>query len=133
MQFYYGEKMPLRLLDEAEFWKRQEQEHTVVIRKIVGNLEPEFVRQLQDWEQALAQTEATVAKYIETVIRSGYKITPAMQQQITGLIEFALDQSQKFILLLNRIATGSKAVRDNLTALIVINHIRRESESILSG
>ena len=28
MQFYYGHQMPLRVLDEAEFWKHQEEEHT---------------------------------------------------------------------------------------------------------
>lgn len=33
MQFYYGQQMPLRILDEAEFWKNQEEEHTVVIRE----------------------------------------------------------------------------------------------------
>jgi len=35
MQFYYGHQMPLRILDEAEFWKRQEEEHTIVIRELV--------------------------------------------------------------------------------------------------
>jgi hypothetical protein len=34
MQFYYGQQMPLRILDEAEFWKHQEEEHTVVIREL---------------------------------------------------------------------------------------------------
>nr|WP_027417925.1 DUF2935 domain-containing protein [Aneurinibacillus terranovensis] len=42
MQFYYGDKMPLRILDEIEFWKQQEAEHTVVIRELVSNLEGEF-------------------------------------------------------------------------------------------
>lgn len=39
MQFYYGQHMPLRILDEAEFWKHQEEEHTVVIRELVTGLE----------------------------------------------------------------------------------------------
>lgn len=38
MQFYYGNQMPLRVLDECEFWKHQE-EHTVANRKLVKNLE----------------------------------------------------------------------------------------------
>jgi hypothetical protein len=32
MQFYYGDRNLLRVLDEIEFWKRQEAGHTVVIR-----------------------------------------------------------------------------------------------------
>ena len=48
MQFYYGGQMPLRILDEAEFWKHQEQEHTVVIRELVDNLEEEYVNALME-------------------------------------------------------------------------------------
>ena len=39
MRFYYGDKTPLRVLDEIEFWKQQESEHTVVILQIVDDLE----------------------------------------------------------------------------------------------
>jgi hypothetical protein len=56
MQFYYDDKMPLRILDEGEFWKHQESEHTDVIRALVKDLEPQFVTALQAWEQALANT-----------------------------------------------------------------------------
>ena len=49
MQFYYGNKMVHRVLDEAEFWKQQEAEHTVVIREVVPNLEQRFVRQLEQF------------------------------------------------------------------------------------
>lgn len=128
MQFYYGEKNLLRILDETEFWKRQEAEHTVVIRQMVTNLEVGFVRILQEWEQAFAQTEGVAVKYIETIIRSNYNISPALEQQIIQFIDFALTQSQKFILLLNQIVSESQAVRNNPVALVVINHIRRESE-----
>lgn len=38
MQFYYGNQMPLRVLDECEFWKHQEEEHTVVIRELVKKI-----------------------------------------------------------------------------------------------
>jgi hypothetical protein len=55
MQFYYGNKMVHRVLDEAEFWKQQEAEHTVVIREVVPNLEQRFVRQLEQFELAFQQ------------------------------------------------------------------------------
>jgi len=48
MQFYYGNQMPLRVLDEAEFWKHQEEEHTVVIRELVKDLEQKYVEALKE-------------------------------------------------------------------------------------
>ena len=53
MQFYYGEQMPLRVLDEAEFWKRQESEHTVVIREAFDDLEASCVEALKKWEKEI--------------------------------------------------------------------------------
>jgi hypothetical protein len=47
MQFYYGQQMPLRILDEAEFWKHQEEEHTVVIRELVAGLESSYIEALK--------------------------------------------------------------------------------------
>jgi len=128
MQFYYGERNLSRVLDEAEFWKRQEAEHTVVIRQIVNNLESEFVSQLQQFEQAFHQTEGMVVKYVETIIRSGGNVSLIMQQQIMQLIDLALHQSQQFIILLNRLLSESEAIHNNPVAAVVINHIRRESE-----
>lgn len=128
MQFYYGESMPLRILDEVQFWKRQEEEHTVVIRNIVVNLESNFVKQLEEWGRVLAQTEGTAVKYIETVIRLKNRINQALRQQIMQFVGYALHQSQNFIALLNQMVADSEAVRNNLTAVVVINHIRRESE-----
>ena len=127
MRFNYGDKTLLRVLDEAEFWKRQEAEHTVVIRVLVNNLETGFVEQLRAWEQVFAQTDACVGKYIETIVRSGYCITPELKKEILELIRIAIGQSQNFIALLNSISAESQAVRGNPTALVVINHIRRES------
>jgi hypothetical protein len=46
VQFHYDEKMPLRILDEGDFWKLQESEHTIVLRELVPNLEEEFVQAL---------------------------------------------------------------------------------------
>lgn len=128
MQFYYGEMNLLRILDEGEFWKRQEEEHTIVIRQMLPNLEENFVRQLREWEQIFAQTEGTIVKYMETIIRADYYVNPLVQQQILQLIAVIMNQSKDFILLLNRIAAESNAVQNNLTALVLINHIRRESE-----
>ncbi len=128
MQFYYGDRNLLRILDEVQFWKRQEAEHTVVIRQVVENLEPQYVKLLQEWEQAFIQTEGVATKYMEAVIRANYSVSPVLEQQIVRFINYALTQSQNFILLLNEIETQSGVVRNNPVARVVIDHIRRESE-----
>lgn len=71
MQFYYGQQMPLRILDEAEFWKHQEEEHTVVIRELTPDLEQEYVDALKEWEKVLGETRHQVLRFIETVTRTG--------------------------------------------------------------
>lgn len=128
MQFYYGDKMPLRILDEGEFWKLQEAEHTIVIRALVPNLEPEFVTALGEWEQALSQTQGMFVRFIELVVRAGHRISQRAYRQILELVAFALEQSRQFISLLNQLGAESAALRGNPTAVAVLNHIRRESE-----
>ncbi|MDB5054420.1 MAG: hypothetical protein JWM44_2470 [Bacilli bacterium] len=128
MQFYYGDKMPLRILDEGEFWKLQESEHTDVIRALVPNLETQFVQALKSWEQAFSRTQATFVQYIETVVRSGQHFNPQFYTQVLQLVQFATKQSQQFISLLNQLGTESQALKQNPTAIVVLNHIRRESE-----
>ncbi|NRD76174.1 DUF2935 domain-containing protein [Bacillus sp. BRMEA1] len=128
MQFYYGQQMPLRILDEAEFWKHQEEEHTVVIRELVKGLEEEFVDALQKWETALAETHQQVVRYIETVIRSGMQVSDQLYQEVLQLVSYCLQQSQSFIQLCEQIKTQSVAVSSNHTAKVVLLHIIRESE-----
>lgn len=128
MQFYYGQQMPLRILDEAEFWKHQEEEHTVVIRELVSGLEHEFVDALKKWEAALGETHQQVVRYIESVIRSGYQISDQLYQHVLQLVAYCLDQSLSFIKLCEQIKTQSAAVSSNPTAKVVLNHIIRESE-----
>jgi len=128
MQFYYGERTLARALDEADFWKRQEAEHTVVLRQIVPNLEPRFVIQLQQYELSFNQAKGLVTKFIETSVRTRGNISRSMQQQILEFLQKALEQSRQFIQLLDQILAESNPVRVSTVAPIVINHIRRESE-----
>lgn len=128
MQYRYGVQTPLRVLDEIELWKHQEGEHTVVIRQIVPDLEEELVEELQNWEQVFAQTEAIAVRYIEAVNRSMGIINPILMQNIRQFAMFAVNQSCSFVAFLNRLTAQSEAVRNNDIAIIVINHIRRESE-----
>jgi hypothetical protein len=128
VQFYYGEKMPLRVLDEVEFWKQQEAEHTVVIRELAPSLEPQFVTALQQWEQAFSQTNAAARRYIETEVRSRGNIRPEVYRDIMQLVDCSLSQSHQFVQFLNFLAAESAVIKSNLTVITVLNHIRRESE-----
>ncbi|OYD09904.1 hypothetical protein CHM34_02715 [Paludifilum halophilum] len=128
MQFYYGEQQPLRILDEEEFWKQQEAEHTVVIREVVEGLEEKYIKILKEWERAFYQTRERVVSYIETVIRSTGRISPELYQEIFSLTYFCYDQSTRFIAFLNELMENSEPIRSNLIAQVVMRHIIRESE-----
>lgn len=127
MRFFYGSQMPLRVLDEAEFWKMQEAEHTVVIREAFCHLEKKYVDVLKEWEQALKKTRQTVVSYIETVIRSAY-IPPRLFRKIRRLIAFCLEESMRFIKLCRHIKKYSKVAKENPVAQTILDHIIQESE-----
>lgn len=120
--------MPLRILDEAEFWKHQEEEHTVVIRELVSGLEGEYVDALKEWEQALSKTHQQVVRYIESIVRSPYYIPDQLYNSVLKLVDFCLHQSLAFIKLCQQIKNNSEAVSNNPTAKVVLDHIIRESE-----
>jgi hypothetical protein len=128
MQFYYGDQNLLRVLDEAEFWKRQEAEHTVVIREIVPGLEANYVNRLQVFERAFEQTEQKAVQLTETVIRSQAQLNPAITEHIMEFLHYALQESEQFTNFLRNLLTASDVVSNNMVAQVVINHIIRESE-----
>lgn len=128
MKYYYGNQMPLRVLDEAEFWKHQEEEHTVVIRELVKDLEQEYVKELKEWEEKFTKTHQRVVRYIETVNRSNGQVTQALYQDVLQLISFCLKQSEQFINFCRILIKESTPVSTNPTAKVVLNHIIVESE-----
>jgi len=128
MRYFYGDKTPLRVLDEIEFWKRQETEHTIVIRQVAKDLERDFVEKLKNWELAFSKTEGVAVRNIEEVIRCKGVITPILCENIRSFTIFAFNQSLSFVVFLNQLVAESEAVSNNEIAVAVINHIRRESE-----
>lgn len=128
MQYYYGSQMPLRVLDECEFWKLQEEEHTVVIREAVPNLEQRYVEDLRRWEQALARTHQQVIRFIESVIRSNGTYSPALYQDVLQLVQHCLEESRRFVQFCNMLIQESEAISTNMTAVTIMKHIIRESE-----
>lgn len=128
----YDHQLLLRLLNEGVFWKQQEAEHADLLRVIAPDLEPHFSETLQLWEQALSQTQAKFVRYIETISAAEWSTEPIITAQlcteIKKLAQYARLQSGQFVGMLARLGTESKAYQQNATAIVVLNHNRRESE-----
>lgn len=120
--------MPLRVLDEAEFWKQQEAEHTLVMRELMDNLEQEYVDALKRWEEVLETTHEQAGRYVESVVRSDNELAPGLYQQVLELVSFCLQESVAFTQFCRQVKNESKAAAGNLTAKVVIDHIIDESE-----
>lgn len=128
MQYYYGSMMPLRILDEVEFWKQQEEEHIVVIKSLVKGLEETYVSHLNEWEPVLSQTHQKAVRYIEALSRSGYQVSGTLYQEIMDFVDTCLKQSEAFIQFCDYMKNNSEAISGNHTAKVVMVHIINESE-----
>ncbi len=131
MLYVYGSLMPIRVLEEIRFWKMQEREHTVVIRELVPQLEPEYAALLQQWEGVLAQTEVASQQWIEAVLRTKPPVGPYIVDKVNELLYASIAQSQEFIRQLFLILERSRPVRANPVVQTVFLHIIRESEYFL--
>ncbi|MDD4781071.1 MAG: DUF2935 domain-containing protein [Tissierellia bacterium] len=128
MRFFYGEKNILRALEEAEFWKHQESEHTNVIQEIVPDLEEEYVNKLEEYKEIFDSTHARIVQYMELGVNCHNILSSEIYQDIINIINLAVRQSQVFVGFLGTLLRDSTAVKNNPAAVVVINHIRRESE-----
>jgi len=127
MQFYYGAQNILRALDEAEFWKHQEAEHTDLIPIVTPNLEPANVHTLQQFGAEMTKLNEEAMKYVESVNRAAGDIGPELKAQMLDLITICVDQSKKFIEFLEGLLNTSTAVQANPPSVAVIHHMIRES------
>ena len=128
MRFFYGEKNILRALEEAEFWKRQESEHTEVIQEIVPDLEEKYVSKLEEYKEIFDSTQGRIVQLMETAVNCHNILSPEIYQDMIDIINLAIKQSQVFVEFLSLLLRESEAVKNNPSAVTVINHIRRESE-----
>lgn len=128
MRFNYGEMNILRALEESEFWKNQESEHTQVIQEVVPDLEQDYVDKLIEYKDVFDSTIARIVQYIETIINLEESISPDFTEEIMQIIKIAIMQSQVFVDFLNKLLKNSTAVGNNPIANVIINHIRRESD-----
>ena len=128
MRFIYGDNNAMRALEEVEFWKHQEGEHTDVIQEVSPDLEEEYVNKLNEYKEIFNSTEARIIQYIETLVNYNGALTSEIIKYIMYLIDIATRQSQVFVNFIGDMLKNSEAVKNNPMAVVVANHIRRESE-----
>lgn len=96
----YGDRLPMRLLDDILASKTQEQEHAAAIRQLIPELEPTYAQLIRDWEQAFARTR-DILKQAKHEVRSYDKSRSnaafgAWGVRLPQLVQGALHQSQAF-------------------------------------
>ncbi|MDT0125620.1 Fe-Mn family superoxide dismutase [Paenibacillus sp. RRE4] len=127
----YGHLLPLRTLEEIRFWKEQEKEHTLIIRTLVPDLEPSYVKLLEEWEAAFANSERVANQLIKQLLPATQPPAPYIMRSIDQLVQTAKHQSKEFIKQLYIMLEQSAAVRAAPLAQTFILHIIRESEYFL--
>ncbi|WP_145336139.1 Fe-Mn family superoxide dismutase [Paenibacillus xylanexedens] len=127
----YGHLLPLRTLEEIRFWKEQEKEHTLIIRTLVPDLEPSYVKLLEEWEAAFANSERVANQLIKQLLPATQPPAPYIMRSIDQLVQTAKHQSKEFIKQLYIMLEQSAAVRAVPLARTFILHVIRESEYFL--
>ncbi len=124
----YGQVLPVRILEEIAFWKKQEQEHTVVIKAVIPQLEERYVKLLDEWAIVFGATEQAARQLLE----ASQGCSPAeLAAGTEQLLQVACSQSREFIRQLYALMEGSAAVKAQPLAGTALLHIIRESEYVL--
>lgn len=125
MLFVYGPYLPVRILEEIRFWKREEAEHTEVIKAIVPELEENYVRALDEWKQVFTGTQAAADRLLQYSSSSpAAAANPQLIRQTERLLNASVRQSREFV-------QQSAAVRAVPAAPVVQRHIIGISEYYL--
>lgn len=127
----YGHLLPLRTLEEIRFWKEQEKEHTLVIRALVPDLEPSYVKLLEEWEATFANSERVANQLLKQLLPATHPPAPYIIRCIDQLVLTARQQSREFIKQLYVLLEQSAAVQAIPLAKVLILHFIRESEYFL--
>jgi Fe-Mn family superoxide dismutase len=132
MNWYgYGHLLPLRTLEEIRFWKEQEKEHTLVIRALVPELEPPYVKLLEEWEATFENSERVANQLLKQLLPGTHPPAPYMIRCVDQLVTAARQQSREFIKQLYVLLEQSAAVQAVPLAKALILHFIRESEYFL--
>ena len=82
MLFIYGAKLPVRLLEEIRYWKHQERKHTGLIKAVVPELEPDYVKTLDQWAVVFSDTEKRRDELLRHILRYDGPPSPQVLAQV---------------------------------------------------
>ncbi|WP_123043383.1 Fe-Mn family superoxide dismutase [Cohnella candidum] len=122
----YGDRMPIRILEEIVLWKRREKEHAAVIREIVPGLEWPYVRLMQEWESVFGRTSEQAQDQLRSAMEGGGS------EELSKLLEGARHQTLEFVRQLGLLQQHSAAVRRMPSAPALLDFVRKESEAFRS-
>jgi Fe-Mn family superoxide dismutase len=122
----------LKRLEEIEFWKNQEKEHTLVIRVLVPHLEPAYVLQLEEWEKVFEQTKKAAVQWKEWANTSKSYLDQTFEEQVNALTSASQIQSEEFIKQLKQIQLSSKSIQAHAQISEIVDHINRESQYFIN-
>lgn len=132
MQFYYGRQMPLRVLDEAELWKKQEAEHAIILSELAVDLEQGYTDHFNRWGETLDATHRHVHRFIESVTGKDHQLPPQLYEQILELLSFCLQESISFKQFCQKVINQSIVTQNNHTVKILIQHVIHTSDYFIS-
>jgi superoxide dismutase, Fe-Mn family len=112
---------------ELRFWKGQEKEHTLVIRALAPELEPQYVEALKQFELEFGQYEGIAIRFLSRINQLDGRADAALLQEIYMVMRQSIEQSIRFVQLLTTILAQSVAA-ESLGFRTVVSHIARESE-----
>src|SRR5699024_11984163 len=87
-----------------------------------------YVDALNKCEDVLITTHKQFVRFVDSVKRSPYKLSPELEKQVLELALFCLHESVAFIQFCRHMKQNSQAIQGNMTAQVVMDHIIRESE-----
>lgn len=123
MQYYYGSQMPLRVLDEAESWKKQELKHTGIMLELINPSEKHYVEELNRWRDDLDITHEHVKRYVESVVRHDNQLSSHLYKQILELVAFCREESVAFTAFCQEFINESETVNENPTVGLIMDHL----------
>ncbi|WP_256761720.1 Fe-Mn family superoxide dismutase [Cohnella sp. WQ 127256] len=129
MRSVYGNIMSLQLLEEIVYWKTQEQEHAVVIRSLIPELEPTYVKLLVDWENVFVQTREYAQRAKDVTEAEPYRVSsPEWAGLFPKLLEDSLNQSREFSRQLQLLPEHSVVISQMDDSHLLLTYIHRQSE-----
>lgn len=131
MQFYYGEQMPFRILDEAANWKVQEAKYTALMGRVLGHLQHEQVNNLKHWKDSLDTTHRHILRFIESATRGNQQFTPHLHDQVLELIASCMQESIGFIHFCRQLKTTNRSIENNPIALEIMDHVIHQSDHFI--